>query len=84
MRENIVRENYQRNSIKVLYIGGKLNPSDMENKFFSNYFIFISFFVTYVPNYHPVLRTIYIRNTYILSITYPYSIMYHNLPMTTV
>ena len=32
MRENDVRENYQRNIIKVLHIGGKLNPSDMFTK----------------------------------------------------
>ena len=32
MRENAVRENYQRKIIKVLYIGGKLNPSDMFTK----------------------------------------------------
>ena len=32
MRENSVRENYQRRVIKILHIGGKLNPSDMFNK----------------------------------------------------
>ena len=32
MRKNAVRENYQRNIIKVLHIEGKLNPSDMFTK----------------------------------------------------
>ena len=32
MRENAVCENYQRKIIKVLHIGGKLNPSDMFTK----------------------------------------------------
>ena len=32
MRENSVRENYQRRVIKILHIGGKFNLSDMFTK----------------------------------------------------
>ena len=67
MRENIVRENYQRNSIKVLYIGGKLNPSDMENIFLQ----IILFSFQFLSRTYPTIIQYYVLYTYVIPTYFP-------------